>query len=146
MKDLLVSYLKPHWRVLVLIAFLLLVQAIGGLILPSLTADIINNGVVTGDTGYILRIGGVMLLLSVLVGLASVVTVYFSARTAMRFGREVRGDLFRRVENVTCKSRPWIEAVMYVGPDRRRFNSGEFAGAKKRRSDAYLAESAGKAG
>ena len=56
------------------------------------------------------------------------------------------GDLFRRVENVTCKSRPWIEAVMYVGPDRRRFNSGEFAGAKKRRSDAYLAESAGKAG
>lgn len=98
MKDLLVSYLKPHWRVLVLIAFLLLVQAIGGLILPSLTANIINDGVVTGDTGYILRTGAVMLVLSVLVGLASVVTVYFSARTAMRFGREVRGDLFRRVE------------------------------------------------
>jgi ATP-binding cassette subfamily B protein len=97
-KDLLVSYLKPHWRVLLLIAFLLLVQAIGGLILPSLTADIINYGVVTGDTAYILRIGAVMLVLSVLVGLASVVTVYFSARTAMRFGREVRGDLFRRVE------------------------------------------------
>ena len=47
-----------------LIAFLLLVQAIGGLILPSLNADIINNGVVTGDTAYILRVGGVMLLLS----------------------------------------------------------------------------------
>jgi CheY-like chemotaxis protein len=56
------------------------------------------------------------------------------------------GDLFRRVENVTLKPRPWIEAVMYVGPDRRRFNSGEFAGSKKRRSDAYLAESAGRAG
>lgn len=97
-KDLLVGYLRPHWRVLVLIAVLLLVQAIGGLILPSLMADIINNGVVTGDTAYILRIGGVMLVLSVLVGVASVVTVYFSARTSMRFGRELRGDLFRRVE------------------------------------------------
>jgi ATP-binding cassette subfamily B protein len=74
------------------------VQAIGGLILPSLMADIINNGVVTGDTAYILRIGGLMLVLSVLVGIASVVTVYFSARTSMRFGRELRGDLFRRVE------------------------------------------------
>lgn len=98
MKDLLVDYLRPHWRVLVLIAVLLLVQAIGGLILPSLMADIINNGVVTGDTAYILRIGGVMLVLSVLVGIASVVTVYFSARTSMRFGRDLRGDLFRRVE------------------------------------------------
>ena len=98
MKDLLVGYLRPHWRVLVLIAVLLLVQAIGGLILPSLMADIINNGVVTGDTAYILRIGVVMLVLSVLVGIASVVTVYFSARTSMRFGRDLRGDLFRRVE------------------------------------------------
>jgi ATP-binding cassette, subfamily B, multidrug efflux pump len=97
-KDLLVGYLRPHWRVLVLIAVLLLVQAIGGLILPSLMADIINNGVVTGDTAYILRVGGLMLVLSVLVGIASVVTVYFSARTSMRFGRDLRGDLFRRVE------------------------------------------------
>ena len=45
------------------------------------------------------------------------------------------GDLFKRVENVALKPRPWIEAVGYVGPDRRRFNSGEYTGAKKRRSD-----------
>lgn len=55
------------------------------------------------------------------------------------------GDLFRRVDNVVTKPRPWIEAVMYVGPDRRRFNSGEFAGSKKRRSDAFLAAQAAKA-
>jgi CheY-like chemotaxis protein len=47
------------------------------------------------------------------------------------------GDLFRRVENVMLKPRSWIEAQSYVGPDRRRFNSGEFVGAKKRRSDAF---------
>jgi DNA-binding response OmpR family regulator len=50
-------------------------------------------------------------------------------------------DLFRRVENVVLKPRLWIDAQMYVGPDRRRFNSGEFTGAKKRRADAaYSAE------
>lgn len=45
------------------------------------------------------------------------------------------GDLFKRVENVALKPRAWVEAVGYVGPDRRRFNSGEYAGARKRRGD-----------
>lgn len=44
-------------------------------------------------------------------------------------------DLFRRVENVALNPRPWIEAQAYVGPDRRRFNSGEFAGDRKRSAD-----------
>ena len=48
-------------------------------------------------------------------------------------------DLFRRVENVVLKPRVWIDAQMYVGPDRRRFNSGEFAGAKKRGADKAAA-------
>ena len=52
------------------------------------------------------------------------------------------GDLFRRVENVALKPRPWIEAEMYVGPDRRRFNSGEYAGSRKRRADLAKAAEA----
>lgn len=45
-------------------------------------------------------------------------------------------DLLRRLEAVTLKSRDWIEAVQYVGPDRRRFNSGDYTGPRKRKSDA----------
>ncbi|MDP8915689.1 MAG: response regulator [Pseudomonadota bacterium] len=45
-------------------------------------------------------------------------------------------DLFKRVENVCLKPRPWIEAVEYIGPDRRRFNSGQYKGPRKRKSDA----------
>ena len=45
-------------------------------------------------------------------------------------------DLFRRIENVATKPRDWVEAVGYVGPDRRRFNSGEYAGPRKRKADA----------
>lgn len=44
-------------------------------------------------------------------------------------------DLFRRVENVALKPRDWVEGVGYVGPDRRRFNSGEYAGPQKRKAD-----------
>lgn len=45
-------------------------------------------------------------------------------------------DLFRRIENVALKPRDWVEAVGYVGPDRRRFNSGGYDGPRKRRADA----------
>jgi len=45
------------------------------------------------------------------------------------------GDLSRRLEAVTLKNRPWVEAVDYIGPDRRRFNSAEYQGARKRKSD-----------
>jgi CheY-like chemotaxis protein len=44
-------------------------------------------------------------------------------------------DVTRRVEAVTLKSRPWVEAVHYIGPDRRRFNSGDYQGPRKRKSD-----------
>ena len=52
------------------------------------------------------------------------------------------GDLFKRIENVALKPRPWIEAVGYVGPDRRRFNSGEYAGSRKRKGDSASGEKA----
>lgn len=49
------------------------------------------------------------------------------------------GDLVRRIINVATKPRPWVEAVGYVGPDRRRFNSGEYKGPRKRQSEAEAA-------
>jgi len=52
------------------------------------------------------------------------------------------GDLQKRVEHVALKARPWIEAVGYVGPDRRRFNSGDYSGPRKRASDNTDAKTA----
>ncbi|MGV8929606.1 MAG: response regulator [Brevundimonas sp.] len=54
-------------------------------------------------------------------------------------------DLFKRVENVALKPRDWVEAVGYVGPDRRRFNSGAYSGPGKRRADRSLTGPAGHA-
>jgi ATP-binding cassette, subfamily B, multidrug efflux pump len=92
------TYLKPYTRQLILVMVLLLAQAMTNLSLPSLNADIINNGVATGDIPYILRVGAIMLAVTVLMGVTAVVGVYFGSKTSMAFGRDVRGALFRKVE------------------------------------------------
>ncbi len=91
--------LAPYSRQLTFVLALLLVQAIANLYLPTLNADIINNGVVKGDTNYILVVGGIMLGVTVLFAIASIIAVYWGAKTAMSFGRDIRGALFRKVES-----------------------------------------------
>jgi len=91
------EYLRPYRRPLAAIVLLQLGSTAAMLYLPSLNADIIDNGVTTGDTGYILRIGGVMLGVSLVQIGCSLGSVWFSARTAMAFGRDVRAAVFHRV-------------------------------------------------
>jgi ATP-binding cassette subfamily B multidrug efflux pump len=91
--------LLPYWRQLTVVFVLLLAQAIANLYLPTLNADIINNGVIKADTTYILVMGGVMLGVTVLFAITAIVAVYWGAKTALSFGRDVRGALFRKVES-----------------------------------------------
>ena len=95
----LMAFLKPYWKQLALVMFLLLVQAIANLYLPELNAKIINEGVAKGDTAYILRTGGMMLGVTFMLGVAAIIGVYWGSKTAMAFGRDVRGAVFRRVES-----------------------------------------------
>ena len=98
MIGLLSTYLKPYRRELTIVVLLLLLQAIANLYLPDLNADIINNGVALGDTAYIWRVGGLMLAVTLLLGLVSIISVYLGSRSAMAFGRDVRSAIFRQVQ------------------------------------------------
>ncbi len=89
--------LAPYRTPLLAIVALQFVGTMAALFLPSLNADIIDDGVAKGDTGVILRLGGVMLVVSLLQILCSVSAVYLGARTAMGFGRDVRAAVFHRV-------------------------------------------------
>jgi ATP-binding cassette subfamily B protein len=91
------GHLAPYRGPLLVVVALQLVATMASLYLPSLNADIIDRGVATGNTGYIVRTGGWMLGITVVQIVCSVIAVWFGARTAMAFGRDVRGSIFDRV-------------------------------------------------
>jgi ATP-binding cassette subfamily B multidrug efflux pump len=94
---LIVQYIKPHWPLVVAVVLLQLASTIASLYLPALNADIIDDGVATGDTGVILRLGSLMLGITIVQVITAIAAVYFGAKAAMRFGRDVRGAIFHRV-------------------------------------------------
>lgn len=93
----LVRFLRPHQRLLIAVVVFQLAQSIASLYLPTLNADIIDQGVATGDTGYILRMGALMLLITLLQIACAVIAVYFGAKAAMSLGRDLRDAIFSRV-------------------------------------------------
>ena len=95
--NLLVRYLKPAWPLLVGVIVFQLGQSIASLLLPTLSADIIDNGVVTGDIPYIWSVGALMLGITVLQVACAIVAVYFGSKLAMGMGRDMRAALFERV-------------------------------------------------
>jgi ATP-binding cassette subfamily B multidrug efflux pump len=97
MLKLLRTYLLPYRKLLFAVLGFQFVQTMMTLLLPTLNADIINKGVVTGDTGYIWRMGTVMLGVTLVQVVFAIIAIYFGARAAMSFGRDVRDALFRGV-------------------------------------------------
>jgi ATP-binding cassette subfamily B protein len=96
-------HLRPYRKTIGLIVLFQFIQTLATLYLPTLNADIIDKGVITGDTGYIMRIGGWMLGITVLQIAAQIIAVYFGARTAMAVGRDVRGAIFNRVQSFSTR-------------------------------------------
>jgi ATP-binding cassette subfamily B protein len=97
------TYLRPYRGAIAVVVALQLVQTIATLYLPTLNADLIDNGVIKGDAGYILRIGGMMTAITLVQVVTSIVAVYFGARTAMAVGRDVRAALFDRVQSFSAR-------------------------------------------
>lgn len=88
--------IKPYLGLLVGVLLAQLVATAASLLLPSLNARIIDNGVAKGDTDYIVRFGAIMLGVSVVQAISQIIAVYFGAKAAMSFGRDVRAAVFNR--------------------------------------------------
>jgi len=97
----LVNLLRPHLRPytgpLLIVVLFQLIATIANLYLPALNAEIIDDGVAKGDTAFIVSTGGIMLAITVLQIVCTIVAVFFGARTAMAFGRDLRAALFHQV-------------------------------------------------
>ena len=94
---LLIRHLRPYRLLLLGVIVFQAAQSIASLALPSLNADIIDQGVARGDTGTIVRIGVLMLGITLVQIACSITAVWFGSRTAMAFGRDVRLAVFDRV-------------------------------------------------
>ncbi|HXH80326.1 ABC transporter ATP-binding protein [Nocardioides sp.] len=97
------SRLTPYKAPIAAIVALQLIGTLAMLYLPSLNAEIIDEGVVVGDTRFILERGGLMLAISLVQVLSAVVAVWFAARTAMGFGHDVRAEIFERVGSFSAR-------------------------------------------
>ncbi|MGW7628214.1 ABC transporter ATP-binding protein [Streptomyces griseoincarnatus] len=95
--------LRPYKRSLSLLVLLQFLQTCATLYLPTLNADIIDNGVVQGDTGYILGYGGLMIGISLAQVVCNVGAVYYGARTAAALGRDLRAAVFDRVQSFSAR-------------------------------------------
>lgn len=94
---LMVRYIKPAWPLLLGVLVFQLAQSFASLLLPTMNADIIDQGVVTGDIGYIWSTGALMLAVTLVQVACAIVAVYFGSKLAMGMGRDLRDGLFHRV-------------------------------------------------
>jgi ATP-binding cassette, subfamily B, multidrug efflux pump len=90
-------YLKPYWPLLVAVGVFQLAQSLASLYLPSLNADIVDNGIVKGDIPYIMNVGLLMLGITLLQIVCAITAVYFGAKVAMSLGRDLRTGIFHTV-------------------------------------------------
>ncbi|CAM3853013.1 ABC transporter ATP-binding protein [Isoptericola cucumis] len=97
------TYLRPYSGAVGLLLVLQLLATLASLYLPSLNADIVDNGVTLGDTAYIMRVGGWMLVVSLVQVACAIGAVFLGARAATALGRDVRRDLFDSVQGFSAR-------------------------------------------
>ena len=91
--------LAPYRGYIAIVLVLALAQSIGFLLLPRLMSDIVDKGIVKGDQPAILRIGGLMLLMSIAGTFCAILGSFYASKVATGFGRILRGAIFARVEH-----------------------------------------------
>ncbi|QDQ11419.1 ABC transporter ATP-binding protein [Streptomyces spectabilis] len=97
------THLGPYKKPIALLVLLQFLQTCASLYLPTLNADIIDEGVVKGDTGYILSFGAIMLAVTVVQMVCNIGAVLYGARTSAEVGRDMRAAVFDRVQSFSAR-------------------------------------------
>src|SRR2546430_15820177 len=93
----LLRFIKPYWFILIVVLVLAFGQAMANLYLPNLMANIVDDGIIKNDTGYIWRVGGFMMLVAIAGTLCAIVGIFFSSQVATGFGKIIRAKIFTHV-------------------------------------------------
>ncbi|MDR1117237.1 MAG: ABC transporter ATP-binding protein/permease [Oscillospiraceae bacterium] len=106
--------LKPYRGAILITIIFLFLSTMCNLMLPNLMADIVNEGLVSGQTGFILQVGGYMLLLSILDMGFSIASNFFSSKAAMGFGRDLRSIIFKKITGYSLNEVDKIGAASLI--------------------------------
>ncbi|HBF76886.1 MAG TPA: multidrug ABC transporter ATP-binding protein, partial [Clostridiaceae bacterium] len=93
------KYLKPYAMSIAVVLVLIFFQSLSDLYLPTLMSDIVNKGIFSGDTNYIIRVGGKMLLVAAVGTACAVLASYLSSKISSGFGKILRKEVFSKVES-----------------------------------------------
>jgi ATP-binding cassette subfamily B multidrug efflux pump len=96
-------YLKPYRISITFVLVLIFLQSLSELFLPTLMSDIVDTGIMKGDTGYIVKIGAFMLLVTLAGTIVSIAASYLSSKVSAGFGRLIRSKVFGHVENFSLQ-------------------------------------------
>ena len=107
-------FLKPFRALIALVLVMAILQTLANLYLPRLMADIVDKGIVRGDNDYIMREGGIMLLITFGGAACAVVGAFFAARVSVGFGRVVRRNLFSHVESFSLHEYDSVSAASLI--------------------------------
>lgn len=99
-----VAYIKPYLSAFLLAPLLMLTEVFGEILLPKFMSMIINNGVADRDTGYIIRMGIIMVLTAIVMAAGGIGGAYFSAKASICFTSDLRDALFAKVQNFSFKN------------------------------------------
>lgn len=101
--DKLIRFFRPYLWDLFWVMLVLFAQSIAELYLPTLMAEVVNNGMMKGDTGYIWKYGSYMLIVALVSSFCSIIGSYLSSIIGMGFGRDIRDSVFSRVESYSLQ-------------------------------------------
>ena len=110
----LLPFLKPYKKQIALMLLLLFAQVMGTLYIPTLTASIVNNGIVAGNLSYVWKIGGFMLLVAVITAVTSVLGTYTSTYISTGLGRDIRSELFRKAQDFSANGRQYLRFDIFI--------------------------------
>lgn len=98
------KYITPYLKYFILGPLCMIVEVLGEVILPSMTSNIINNGVANRDIRYIVIMGLCMIVIAVFMAVGGVGGAYCSAHAAMSFGSDLRLDIFKKIQEFSFKN------------------------------------------
>lgn len=110
----LLRFLKPYRIKVVLVIILVGIQAYAELMLPSLMADIVDIGIYTGDTPYILKVGALMLLITLIGSVSTIWKSYLSSKISSAFGRDIRKAVFTKIESFSLAEFDQVSASSLI--------------------------------